>query len=267
MYSKKQLLLLRTLFFRRVNHRPFIRLTKGETTHVFNTIYQCAEYLSAGPEHVWSHFVTRFPLDGWVIDHIKHNDPEAVEIKSYQSSRRPPDESGIRIKRPVKVYDIVTHKVERFASLSACGKHYGARASHVRLRISVPEKVRLLYQRFIIIDDNRSFHFLTTAVLKSLINRINHGIVVFNGQQNKIAQFSGITAFMRLSKKEKDIENATRQLNQKGIYTVSKDQFIMKATADILALTEKEIIQLFLEKINEIYTYQYQNEKRTPHVQ
>lgn len=260
-YNTKQLRILRTLFFRQVNERPFLRITQGEEKQIFNTIHECASYLASSTEHVWGHFVTQLPLKGWMISHIKHNDSEAVDRKSYYFTRRPIEESNFRVKRPVKVYDIETQQIETFASLSACGKHYGAKASHVRLRITVPEKIRLLYQRYIIIDANCSFNFLTPSVLKRVMNQINYGVAVYNGRDNTVTFYSGVTAFMRLQKREKDIENASRLLHYKGIYTISQHHFMMKMTSAMNTMSKEEIAELFLAKIRFSYTYNYQHGK------
>lgn len=259
MLTKRQKISLRHYLFKESNIRPFLRLTKENTVKAVNTIYEAASFLQINAEEIWTALVEQKEIKGWMVTHVKHNDTEAVYAKLYWSTKRYPEDENKHIcrNRPVKLMDIYTKKVTTFSTLTKAGDMLGIKASHVRTRISVPEKIRLLYGRYVVIDAVRDFDFLTDEALAKLYESIKWGIIVFDGRKKTIQQFSGLTAYMRLMGKMVMADNAMRLLRRDGIYQVDKYRFIMNASYSLNNKSENELIQLFIKKINTTYNFCY----------
>lgn len=257
MFNGRQLRVFYYHFFKESNIRPFIRATSGDKSIAFNTIHEASKHFLISADEIWQYFVKQIPYNGWRFSHVKNNDPEAIYAKSYQLTSRDIQTKSklLRFRRPVQVFDIRTRKVEIFHSLTLAGLELGIRASNIRARISVPEKIRLLYERYVIIDIERNFDFLTEKVLTDLLARVNHGVVVFDISKNTFQFFSGSTAYMRLINRRDTAVSAMRSVRKKGIYMVDKDRYIMRVTEEIRQKNVDELRQCFIEKINTVYKY------------
>lgn len=242
MYTDHQLRNFKTSLFRTSNTRPFVRATGNRTTISFTSLHSCAEFMGVDAETLWGAFVRQEPVKGWMLSYIPFNDREAVYAKTYAGTVRPKNERLSNQKRPVKILDLKTDEIKQFDSVRKAGDVMGINNKNILASISTKNKVRLLYERYVVIDEAESFDFLTKNKRLLLLERIPLGIVVLDTENDIVQQYSSLSYYLRRHLEMPEAyASLQRHLRLKKIIAINNRYYIVRLTPNLAKLDTTEL--------------------------
>lgn len=177
----------------RYTNRPLIVCTKDDLLFWLNDLYDAANHFSSDIDTVWQKIRDGELLDGWKIEHVKGSD-KRVALMMVQ---RPGElNHGLR---PVKVLDLETNAVLDFESLAETARYFGVKTTHIRIRVSTPRYLKIFRMRWVIIDAEENFDFLTPEVIESLKSRGPKPIVCYSADTQSFETYPSAHHFLKVT--------------------------------------------------------------------
>lgn len=242
MYTDHQLRNFKNRLFRTDNTRPFLRLKGNNTTISFTSLHSCSEFLNVEAEVIWGAFVRQEMIKEWTFSYIPFNDREAVYAKTYAGVTRPLACRQSNQKRPVKIVDITTGAVSNYESVRYAGEMIHINNKNILASISTPNKVRLLYERYVVVDEAQSLDFLTQDICRGLLAKIRLGVAVLDVKTNTVQKFSSLSFYLRRYMNVPDVYAAyQRHLRLKTIVVLSNRYYIVRLTPSLIKMSEIEL--------------------------
>lgn len=197
----------------RFSKRPLIKVVSHNNMFVLNDLLDAERYFGVDLGVVWDAIKNRTELNGYKITFIKSTDNEVLKKVN--------DEIGTVIGyfRSVKMLDLQTGETKIYSSMHDAARDHNVIVTHIRNRLSVPERPKIFNKRYVIVDVTKNFKFLTDEVKKDLLSRGSKEIVAYSLKEKEFRLYSAANKFIkenRLSKK-----SVTTRLKKKELKPTS----------------------------------------------
>lgn len=171
------------VLFRNKNpDRPHIKVIKPNSEVIlFNTIEEVSNYYNLSIKDFWNAFKEGSYNEDKLV-YLKWDDKDVLRVVREQHLCRDIEAYGKRTpaKRGVKIIDLETSEIKSYESLNSAAKDHNVRITHIRNRLSKPEKFRIFKGKYVIIDAEGNFDFLTENVKQILLSRGRKSVVAYN---------------------------------------------------------------------------------------
>ena len=208
----------------RFNARPLIVCTKDDLLVWLEDLRDAAQHFETDVETVWGVIRDKTLLDGWKLEHVKGSDKRVKKMLLLR-----PGEVN-HTTRPVKMLDLTSDFVMRFDSMSDAAKWFGIQTTHIRIRVSTKGFPKIFRNKWVIVDEEVSFDFLTEESRKELLERGPKPIVCYHIPSNTFEVFPSANNFLTtvtgLSKKAITVRLKNGSLKP-------SDGWIVKVIADL----------------------------------
>lgn len=248
MYSQQQLQNFKRHFYKRRNVRPFLRITKDGQSQTFETIHQCAQALYLPARRIWMAFVQEGTVRGYRVTPVYAGDKEARVAKIDKFIQRT---NRISPLRPVKLYDTETTHTHLFSSVTQAAKFLSVSVTNVRHRLTTPEKLGIIKQRYIVMDDDYPVKMLTPEVIKALLARRGRTVSLLDTEQHTVERFPGLAQFTQAYQCKENKTHIIYALKTYGVYLHAPGQYLVRDLKQGEPLSDEALWQLLAEKVKE----------------
>lgn len=181
------------------NH-SYISLTKGKEEHKFSNLSTAAIFLKVNVKQLWEKVKSNGKLEGYRITYHsrvtktnsgkEHNESLARDKSKY-------GESFTSASRPIKIMDLKKSEIVEYRNMLTAAKAFDVKLTHIRNRLSTPDKPKIFNKRYIIIDADKDFKWLTPVIIKELINRGTKKVIVFDDKTLTFNVYDSARSFIR----------------------------------------------------------------------
>lgn len=206
---------IHNVLLNRYSKRPLIKVISRLHNKMFvlNDLLDAERYLGLDLGVIWDAIKNGTELDGYKLSFIKSNDREVLKTINDEIG------TGEGYFRSVKLLDIHTGEINIYSSMHAAAREHNVIVTHIRNRLSVPERPKIFNKRYVIVDVSKDFKFLTEDVIKELLSRGSKEIVAYSLKDKEFKLYPTANQFIKengLSKK-----SVTTRLKKKELKPTS----------------------------------------------
>lgn len=222
----------------RFTKRPLIKAKSKETTLVLNDIADAERYFGVDLDTIWGCIKNKIKLNGFDITFVKSSDPEVLKKLN--------DEIGTVIGyfRSVKMLNLETNEVKIYSSMHDAARCHDVLVTHIRNRISVPERPKVFNKLYVIVDITKDFDFLTDEVRKDLLSRGSKAVLAYSLKDKEFKEYNSAYSFIK--------ENG---LSKKSVTVRLKKQDIKETTGWLYSYIYKDLNELKYDIISKASSF------------
>lgn len=195
----------------RFTKRPLIKAKSVDHMLVLNDIADAERYFGVDLDVVWNAIKNKTKLQGFDVTFIKSSDREVLKKLN--------DEIGTvdGYFRSVKLLDLVTNDIKVYSSMHQAARDFGVLVTHIRNRISVPDRPKIFNKRYVIVDTTKDFSFLTDQIRKALLSRGSKAVITYSLKDKEFKEYNSAYSFIKengLSKKSVTVRLKKKQIKE-----------------------------------------------------
>lgn len=111
----------------------------------------------------------------------------------------------------------ISNEIKVYSSIHQAAREHGVLVTHIRNRISVPDRPKIFNKRYVIVDTTKDFNFITDEVRKDLLSRGSKAVIAYSLKDKEFKEYNSAYSFIKengLSKKSVTVRLKKKQIKE-----------------------------------------------------